>query len=164
MIKKINIMFLSMFAIGQSKYAPGTVASFITSLIFIFLFNFQINILFLIISVCLIFIYSVYAIDLFENLFSEIDSREIVIDEFIGQAIPILTIYGFLERQDIGYFIIYTFISFILFRFFDIIKPYPINIIDRNMKNGFGVVLDDVVAGIYSSLIVLFIISFSYYG
>ena len=164
MIKKINIMFLSMFAIGQSKYAPGTVASFITSLIFIFLFNFQINILFLIISVCLIFIYSVYAIDLFENLFSEIDSREIVIDEFIGQAIPILTIYGFLERQDIGYFIIYSFISFILFRFFDIIKPYPINIIDRNMKNGFGVVLDDVVAGIYSSLIVLFIISFSYYG
>ena len=164
MIKKINIMFLSMFAIGQSKYAPGTVASFITSLIFIFLFNFQINILFLIISVCLIFIYSVYAIDLFENLFSEIDSREIVIDEFIGQAIPILTIYGFLERQDIGYFIIYTFISFILFRFFDIIKPYPINIIDKNMKNGFGVVLDDVVAGIYSSLIVLFIISFSYYG
>ena len=153
-----------MFAIGQSKYAPGTVASFITSLIFIFLFNFQINILFLIISVCLIFIYSVYAIDLFENLFSEIDSREIVIDEFIGQAIPILTIYGFLERQDIGYFIIYTFISFILFRFFDIIKPYPINIIDKNMKNGFGVVLDDVVAGIYSSLIVLFIISFSYYG
>ena len=164
MIKKINIMFLSMFAIGQSKYAPGTVASFITSLIFIFFFNFQINILFLIISVCLIFIYSVYAIDLFKNLFSEIDSREIVIDEFIGQAIPILTIYGFLERQDIGYFIIYTFISFILFRFFDIIKPYPINIIDRNMKNGFGVVLDDVVAGIYSSLIVLFIISFSYYG
>ena len=153
-----------MFAIGQSKYAPGTVASFITSLIFIFFFNFQINILFLIISVCLIFIYSVYAIDLFKNLFSEIDSREIVIDEFIGQAIPILTIYGFLERQDIGYFIIYTFISFILFRFFDIIKPYPINIIDRNMKNGFGVVLDDVVAGIYSSLIVLFIISFSYYG
>ena len=105
-----------MFAVGRSKYAPGTVASFITSLIFIFFYNFQINILFLIIGVCLIFIYSVYAIDLFKNSFTEIDAREIVIDEFIGQAIPILTIYNFFEQQDVGYFIIYTFVSFILFR------------------------------------------------
>jgi len=164
MIKKINILFLSMFAVGRSKYAPGTVASFITSLIFIFFYNFQINILFLIIGVCLIFIYSVYAIDLFKNSFTEIDAREIVIDEFIGQAIPILTIYNFFEQQDVGYFIIYTFVSFILFRFFDIIKPYPINIIDKNMKNGFGVILDDIIAGIYSSLILLTIVSLTYYG
>ena len=153
-----------MFAVGRSKYAPGTVASFITSLIFIFFYNFQINILFLIIGVCLIFIYSVYAIDLFKNSFTEIDAREIVIDEFIGQAIPILTIYNFFEQQDVGYFIIYTFVSFILFRFFDIIKPYPINIIDKNMKNGFGVILDDIIAGIYSSLILLTIVSLTYYG
>ena len=113
---------------------------------------------------CLIFIYSVYAIDLFKNSFTEIDAREIVIDEFIGQAIPILTIYNFFEQQDVGYFIIYTFVSFILFRFFDIIKPYPINIIDKNMKNGFGVILDDIIAGIYSSLILLTIVSLTYYG
>ena len=153
-----------MFAVGRSKYAPGTVASFITSLIFIFFYNFQINILFLIIGVCLIFIYSVYAIDLFKNSFTEIDAREIVIDEFIGQAIPILTIYNFFEQQDVGYFIIYTFVSFILFRFFDIIKPYPINIIDKNMKNGFGVMLDDVIAGIYASLLLLILFSFIVYG
>ena len=153
-----------MFAVGRSKYAPGTVASFITSLIFIFFYNFQINILFLIIGVCLIFIYSVYAIDLFKNSFTEIDAREIVIDEFIGQAIPILTIYNFFEQQDVGYFIIYTFVSFILFRFFDIIKPYPINIIDKNMKNGFGVILDDIIAGIYSSFILLTSVSLTYYG
>jgi len=164
MIRKINILLLSMFTIGRSKYAPGTVASFITSLIFILFFNFQINILILIIGVCLIFIYSVYAIDLFKNSFSEIDAKEIVIDEFIGQAIPILTIYGFLEYQDIDYFIIYTFISFLLFRFFDIVKPYPIYIIDKNIKNGFGVILDDIVAGIFSSLILLIIVSLSYYG
>lgn len=153
-----------MFAIGRSKYAPGTVASFITSLIFIFFYNFQINILILITGMCLIFIYSVYAIDFFSNSFSEIDASEIVIDEFIGQAIPILTVYGFLQSDDVGYFLVYTLIAFILFRFFDIVKPYPINIIDRNMKNGFGVVLDDVIAGIYSSLILLIIVSFTYYG
>jgi len=72
--------------------------------------------------------------------------------------------YGFLQSGDIGYFLVYTFIAFILFRFFDIVKPYPINVIDRNMKNGFGVVLDDIIAGIYSSLILLIIVSFTYYG
>ena len=153
-----------MFAIGRSKYAPGTVASFITSLIFIFFYNYQVNILILITGMCLIFIYSIYAIDFFKNSFSEIDASEIVIDEFIGQAIPILTVYGFLQSDDVGYFLVYTLIAFILFRFFDIVKPYPINVIDRNMKNGFGVVLDDVIAGIYSSLILLIIISFTYYG
>jgi phosphatidylglycerophosphatase A len=51
-----------------------------------------------------------------------------------------------------------------LFRFFDILKPYPIYIVDKNMKNGFGVVLDDVIAGIYSSIILLIIVSFTYYA
>ena len=100
-----------MFAIGRSKYAPGTVASFITSLIFIFFYNFQINILILITGMCLIFIYSIYAIDFFKNSFSEIDASEIVIDEFIGQAIPILTVYGFLQSDDVGYFLVYTLIA-----------------------------------------------------
>lgn len=153
-----------MFFIGYSKYAPGTVASFITSLMFIFLYNFQVNILYLISSICLIFIYSTYAIDRLKKKFTDIDAKEIVIDEFIGQAIPILTIYSILNFREIGYFIFYTLISFILFRFFDILKPYPIYIVDKNMKNGFGVVLDDVIAGIYSSIILLIIVSFTYYA
>ena len=153
-----------MFGVGKSNYAPGTVASFLTCLIFIFFYNLKINILMLLSIVVLIFIFSVYSIDAYKKSFSSIDAKEIVIDEFIGQAIPILTIYGFLEYQDIDYFIIYTFISFLLFRFFDIVKPYPIYIIDKNIKNGFGVILDDIVAGIFSSLILLIIVSLSYYG
>ena len=163
MIKKINIFILSMFAIGRSKYAPGTVASFITSLIFIFFFTVQINILILILGVSLIFIYSVYSIDTYGIYFDEIDSKEIVIDELVGQSIPILTIYCFVENNDIYNFILYTFFSFTLFRFFDIAKPYPINKIDRYMKNGFGVMLDDIVAGIYASIILIIIILFGNY-
>ena len=144
-----------MFSIGRSKYAPGSVASFITSLIYVFFFNFRIDIIFLIILVSLIFIFSVYSIDKFQNSFEEIDSKEIVIDEFVGQSIPILTIYSFMSKNDVNSFILYVMISFILFRFFDIVKPYPINRIDKLMKNGFGVMLDDVIAGIYSSLILL---------
>jgi len=160
MIKKINIMILSMFAIGNSKYAPGTVASFITSLIFIFFYFIQVNILFLILGVSTVFIFSVYSIDRFKNSFSEVDAKEIVIDEFVGQSIPILSIYSFILKNDVGSFLLFVCISFVLFRFFDIIKPYPINKIDKNIKNGFGVMLDDVIAGIYSSVILLIIAVF----
>tara|TARA_B110000967_G_C18317484_1_gene285921 strand:- start:102 stop:446 length:345 start_codon:yes stop_codon:yes gene_type:complete len=108
--------------------------------------------------VSLILIYSVYSIDNYANSFSETDAKEIVIDEFIGQSIPVLTIYSFLEKNNLDGFILYTFTSFILFRIFDIYKPYPINKIDKNIKNGFGVILDDIVAGIYSIVILLTVI------
>jgi len=146
-----------MFAVGRSKYAPGTVASFITCLVFIPLYDNKINIIFLIIIISFFFIYSVYAIDRFKNYFDEVDSREIVIDEFVGQSIPIITVYS-LITDNISNFIFYTAVSFFLFRFFDIIKPYPINKIDENIKNGFGVMLDDVVAGIYSSIVLIIFI------
>ena len=161
MIKKINILFITMFGIGYSKYAPGTVASFITSLIFIFFFNFKINILYLILAICFIFIYSVFAIDISSKYFDEIDSKEIVIDELIGQSIPILTIYNFLEKNNINDFILLTIIAFVLFRLFDIVKPYPIYKIDKEIKNGFGVMLDDVVAGVFSAIFLLIIILFA---
>ena len=164
MIKKISILILSMFSVGRSMYAPGTVASFITSLIFIFFYNFQVSVLVLIFGVSLIFIYSVYSIDAYKDYFNEIDSKEIVIDELVGQSIPILTIYSLIGNNEIYNFIIYTVFSFALFRLFDITKPYPINKIDKHMKNGFGVMLDDIVAGIYASIFLLIIILFGNYA
>ena len=160
MIKEINILILTMLHIGSSKYAPGTVASFVTCIIFICFYIFNINIFYLIFSVALILIFSVYSIDYYKKKFSEVDAKEIVIDEFIGQSIPILTIYNFLPKDNISDFILYTLVSFLLFRVFDIVKPYPIGKIDKNMKNGFGVILDDVIAGLYS-VVVFFIIFLS---
>jgi len=155
MIKRFNILVLTMMGIGTSKYAPGTVASFVTCLIYIWFYNLQVNIFFLILSAFVIFIFSVYAIDRYKKSFSEIDAKEIVVDEFIGQSIPVLTVYNFIEINNLNHFIFYTFISFILFRIFDIWKPYPIKKIDKEMKSGFGVILDDIVAGIYSVIILL---------
>ena len=156
MIEKLNILILTMLGLGNSKYAPGTVASFATCLIYICFYNFKVNIIFLISGLVFIFIYSVYCIDSLKNSFSKTDAKEIVVDEFIGQSIPVLTVYSFLENNNMSIFILYTLISFVLFRLFDIWKPYPINKIDQNIKNGLGVILDDVVAGIYS--IIIFII------
>ena len=152
-----------MFGIGNSKYAPGTVASFVTCLIYIYFYNAKVNIFLLLLFVIITFIYSVYSIDKFKNSFSQIDAKEIVVDEFIGQSIPIITIYSLVEKDNLSYFILYTFTSFVLFRIFDIWKPYPINKIDKKMKNGFGVILDDIIAGVYSVVVLFVIILFINY-
>jgi len=163
MVKKINILMLTMLGIGNSKYAPGTVASFVTCLIYICFYNFQVNIFLLILSLIFLFIFSVYSIDNFKFSFSKIDAKEIVIDEFIGQSIPLITIYNLVDKNNLIHFVSYAFLSFVLFRIFDIFKPYPISKIDKEMKNGLGVVLDDVAAGIYSVIVLLTIIFFINY-
>jgi len=126
-------------------------------LIYIILFYCKVNIFFLLIINLVILIFSIYLIDSLKSFFSNIDAKEIVIDEFIGQSIPILSFYSFLEKENINMFIIVAFASFVLFRIFDIFKPYPINLIDQKLKNGFGVMLDDMIAGIFSSILALII-------
>ena len=78
------------------------------------------------------------------------DPKEIVIDEFVGQSIPIC-LYEIAHSVDkeTNQVLTYYFIIFILFRIFDIIKPYPVNYYDKNFKNSFGVMMDDVCAGLY---------------
>ena len=102
--------------------------------------------------------------DKFAKLFKKNDPKEIVIDEFIGQSIPIISYWyfhfgvandSFKNASSFFYFNAFwawIITSFILFRFFDILKPYPINIIDKKMKNGLGIMLDDIIAGIYSTI------------
>ena len=91
----------------------------------------------------------------------KIDSSEIVIDEYIGQSIPIFFSYYYLKFSDTNLaqanFIVVITISFFLFRFFDILKIYPIKIID-NIQNGYGVIFDDIIAGLYSTLVLFFLL------
>ena len=94
--------------------------------------------------------YSFYAISEYIKYNENKDPKEIVIDEVIGQSIPLYLYeiaHGFEKNaQDIILFYIYIFI---LFRFFDIKKPYPVNFFDKKYKNSFGVIFDDVIAGLY---------------
>lgn len=146
-----------MFGLGNSKYAPGSVASFVTCLIYVCFYNFQINIVLLILSAFILTIVSACTIDVYKNSFLQIDAKEIVIDEYIGQSIPLLTIYNLIEDNNFNHFIFYVFISFLFFRLFDIWKPFPINLVDDKMKNGFGVILDDIIAGTYAAVLLLII-------
>ena len=166
MIKKINLVLCTFFGVGFIKFASGTFASLITSIIFFYLFRFYISIEhfpILCLIIIFFFVYSLYAIETLKNEFEQKDARQIVIDEVIGQSIPIFFIeyITFLQNHSFGADLYLYVISFFLFRFFDIIKPFPIRYFDQNYKDSFGILFDDVLAGIYS-LIVLLLIRFFY--
>ena len=113
----------------------------------------------------LVFTYSLYAIKTVENEFEQKDARQIVIDEVIGQSIPILLIeyIAYSQNQSFGADLYLYSMSFFLFRFFDIFKPFPIRYFDKNYKNSFGILFDDILAGLYVVLcLVLFMVGKTY--
>ena len=143
--------------IGKIKYAPGTIASLITCLIFLLLINIS-NYTFIFLITLLIFLYSFMAINNSFDEFESDDPQEIVIDEVVGQMLPLLAIpiYETLYQLPTAY---YCVSGFLFFRLFDVWKPYPISYVDNNVKGSLGIMLDDVLAGIYT-IITLSVIFF----
>ena len=143
--------------IGKIKYAPGTIASLITCLIFLLLINIS-NYTFIFLITLLIFLYSFMAINNSFDEFESDDPQEIVIDEVVGQMLPLLAIpiYETLCPLPTTY---YCLSGFLLFRLFDVWKPYPINYIDNNVKGPLGIMFDDIVASFYT-IITLTVIFF----
>ena len=158
MIKKFNLFFLSLFYIGKIKFAPGTLASLITCLLFLLFVNFF-DIFILFFCTVLIFIYSLIAINNSSDSFDSNDPPEIVIDEVVGQMLPLLAIPVY-ETLYIAPKEYYCVASFLLFRLFDIWKPFPINYVDSNTKGALGIMLDDILAGIYSIFILTLVFFF----
>ncbi len=153
-----------MFGIGNISRIPGSIASLITVLILLFVFNFlNIQANYVLFIIIIIFIVSIFSINIFIKEKENKDPKEIVIDEFVGQSIPIcLYEVGHSNENTFTQTLTIYFIMFILFRLFDIIKPYPVSYYDKNFKNGFGVVMDDVCAGLYVVVIlVLYMTIFS---
>ena len=151
MIKTFNYLFVTCFGIGSFRYAPGTITSLITTVFLFSLFhiiNLSSNIILFILLI--VFIYSFYAVSNYIKDNDNKDPKEVVVDEFIGQSIPIYLYevsHGTIkDSQEAVLFYLYIFI---LFRYFDIKKPFPVNFFDKKFKNSFGVIFDDVVAGLY---------------
>jgi len=151
MIKTFNYLFVTCFGIGSFRFAPGTITSFITTIFLFSLFhiiNLSNNTI--LILLLLIFVYSFYAVSEYIKYNENKDPKEVVVDEFIGQSIPIYLYeiaHGTMKSsQEAVLFYLYIFI---LFRYFDIKKPFPVSYFDKKFKNSFGVILDDVVAGLY---------------
>jgi len=151
MINKINFLFVTLFGIGKIKKIPGSFASLATTLFLFFLFhvlNVSPNII--LFSLIVIFFISLYAVNIFIKDLAHKDPKEVVIDEFIGQSIPIC-LYEVAHNmpKETDQILKYYFIMFILFRIFDITKPFPVSYYEKNFQNSFGVIMDDVCAGLY---------------
>ena len=161
MLNKINFLFVSLFGIGKIKKIPGSFASLATTLFLFFLFhilNVSPNIV--LFAIIIVFLISFYAVNVFIKDLTNKDPKEIVIDEFIGQSIPIC-LYEVAHNiaKDNEDTLKFYLIMFVLFRLFDIAKPFPVSYYDKNFKNSFGVIMDDVCAGLYVVLVlVLYVI------
>ena len=158
--KKPSHLIATFFGIGLLPYAPGTWGSIGALLIFYCLIYIQTNFFLLLVMFSCFFVFSIIICEIASKDLPIKDHKAIVIDEFSGLwlsflFIPFLGIYNFSisSWQEESYFA--AFILFILFRFFDILKPYPISFIDKKFKSGFGIVLDDLVAGIFAALTLL---------
>jgi phosphatidylglycerophosphatase A len=166
MIKTLNTLFVTMLGLGKLPKIPGTFGSLATIIILYILFhilNLSSNLIF--IGLIIIFIFSFSAITTYIKDNENKDPKEVIIDEFIGQSIPIYLYeisHGTEKSADEA--MIFYFICFVLFRFFDIAKPFPVSYFDKNFKNSFGVVMDDVCAGFYVVLsLICFMVLKSYF-
>ena len=151
MIKTFNSLFVTIFGLGKIKFMPGTLGSLATTIFLFYLFHsLKVSSNIILIGLMIIFVYSFYAISSYIKDNENKDPGEIIIDELIGQSIPIYLYeisHGTIKEinESIKYYVIF----FILFRYFDIIKPFPVSFFDKNFKNSFGVIMDDICAGFY---------------
>ena len=163
-MKKINLLISTFFGNGYISKIPGTFTSLSTLVILYILFelmHFK-NLNYILILYSITFFYSFYAVMDSATEFENKDPRQIVIDEVLGQAMPLILIVYLSSNDLINIPVeIYYLLSFILFRFFDIIKPFPVSYFDKQHKNFFGIIMDDIMAGLYTMLII-YLLSFKF--
>ena len=139
-----------MFGLGKISKIPGSIASLFTVLILFILFHvMEISPNLMLFLIILVTIVAIFSINIFIKDYDDKDPKEVVIDEFIGQSIPIcLYEIAHQDTKSVSEVLTFYFIMFIMFRIFDIAKPYPVSYYDKNFKNSFGVIMDDG-AGLY---------------
>jgi phosphatidylglycerophosphatase A len=139
----LRLHFLTLFLSGKAPKAPGTVGSFVALVMGVALLKYIPIDSFVLITI-LISVVAIKQIDIYEKETNSHDDKSIVIDELIGMWLALA-----ICNENL----IFAFVSFLCFRYFDIAKPSIIGKIDKNVKGGLGVVLDDVVAGIFGGIL-----------
>ena len=144
-LKNPHVLFLSLFGVGFCPWAPGTVASLVSLPLFFVLSKLNIPFIFFLPPIILLSVASSFSANWAQNYYKSFDPSWIVIDEFLGLFVAFL----FLLNDHF----IHLFILFGLFRFFDIFKIWPIYLIDQKIKHGAGVILDDLLAGVFAGIV-----------
>ena len=140
-IGRTGLLFSTWFGAGLSPKASGTVGSLAALPVIAAIHS--LGDIYVGISLIILIPISIWASDISRELLNKEDPSEVVIDEVAGMM---LTLF-FMPLSWISYLL-----GFVLFRFFDILKPFPIGWVDKNIKGGAGIVLDDLVAGIFANI------------
>ena len=142
-LNRFFLLFATGFGVGYSPIVPGTLGTLLAIPLYLFLSEIPSPIYEL--TLMGFFFLSVWISERAEQFFGKKDDRRIVIDEIMGFFITML----WLEKS-----LFVIIMGFILFRFFDILKPFPLRNLEKRWRGGYGVVLDDVVAGIYANILI----------
>jgi len=149
-LKKLALFLATGMYIGYSPVAPGTLGSLLGVIICFFLSLGNPSLYG--IALFLSFSAALWAASIAKEHFGKKDPSQIVCDEVIGNMVALFLI---------PFTSLNVIIVFLLFRFFDIVKPVPIGIIDRKIEGGFGIVFDDIAAGIYANVVFRIIMKFA---
>ena len=142
----------TLFGVGLIRFAPGTWGTLFS--VFLWLVFFE-KLSSNTIAVLLAVILAIVCCHFSSKDLNNKDQKAIVIDELAGMWVALLICSPLIEsnyNKDDVYGYVNVFIVFLAFRFFDILKPFPISYFDKNLKNGFGIVFDDLIAGIFAGI------------
>ena len=142
-MKLLSKIISSFFGAGYFPIAPGTLTSLVVILAYKF-YLFRLSWSLYLLILFLLFFIGVYASTKVESESRKKDPRKIVIDEACGQLLVLF-------RMGDAWFPILS--GFLLFRIFDIVKPYPIKKVET-LPSGWGIMMDDIVAAIYAGVII----------
>jgi phosphatidylglycerophosphatase A len=148
-MRRFVIVFATWWGTGYSPFASGTVGTLAAIPLYCLLARLPLPAYLL--ALLPLTVFSCWVSDRAEEIFNEKDSGKIVIDEVVGYLVTMTGVTLSWKGAVLGFF---------LFRFFDILKVPPANFIDRHLKNGCGVVLDDVVAGVYACVALHWLLRF----
>ncbi|MCD6455155.1 MAG: phosphatidylglycerophosphatase A [Candidatus Aminicenantes bacterium] len=141
-MKYISLLWAHFFFIGFFPLFPGTIASLVIALIYYYLLQ-GVSPLFIFLLIAIVFFTGIPASSYAEKYQGRKDPRSVVIDEVAGQLVALVFSKGLTQ----------VFLAFILFRFFDAIKPFPVRQAEK-IRGGFGIMLDDIIAGLYALVLV----------
>lgn len=144
----------TLFGLGNVTYAPGTMGSLVTVPI-VFLLNYTMGDKAVFVFMVAAFLFGLWVTKRYLARYTgpDNDPKEVIIDEVVGQTLALFM----LPPSPILYGL-----AFVLFRFFDIVKPWPVSWADRQIKGEVGIMLDDIIAGLYAWIIIQFYFFFMY--
>ena len=142
-MKRVIILLATGCYVGYSPLIPGTTGTLVAIPLYFILSHLP-PLYYLAILLGSIYI-AIWASDRAEVLLQSRDCRHIVIDEMVGFMVAMFMVPPTVRNILLGFF---------LFRALDIIKPFPIRVLEERVRGGYGVVLDDIVAGVYTNLVI----------